>query len=142
MHVPKRDLIATVLVAAAGILYLLWAADTAPPGLSGTRATGMAVLGLGFIASASAVVPGFDDLIHHHRGYLAITSLIGLVAFGARIEVLLDSSGAALGVLIVTTLVLWVIATAHHVLLARPATAAARGWPGLHRHGPRPAGLA
>lgn len=142
MHVPKRDLIATVLVAAAGILYLLWAADAAPPGLGGTRATGTVVLGLGFIASASAVVPGFEDLIHHHRRYLAVTSVIGLVAFGAGLEVLLDSSGVALGVLIVTTLALWLIATVHHVRLAAPATTTAPAWPRLHHRGPRPGGVA
>ena len=52
MHLPKRDIIATCLVAAAGLLYLLWAIGSTLPGMSSTRATGVAVLALGFAASA------------------------------------------------------------------------------------------
>lgn len=37
MRLPKRDLIATALVMVAGILYLLWVIDAAPPGMGGTR---------------------------------------------------------------------------------------------------------
>jgi hypothetical protein len=40
------------------------------------------VLGFGFGASAGAVVPGFDELLHGSRLYPAVTSLIGLVALG------------------------------------------------------------
>ena len=32
MHLPKRDVIATGLVAAAGLLYLLWAAGSSAAG--------------------------------------------------------------------------------------------------------------
>ena len=32
MHLPRRDIIATGLVAVAGLLYLLWAFDSALPG--------------------------------------------------------------------------------------------------------------
>jgi hypothetical protein len=80
MRFPKADIIATVLVAAAGLLYLLWAIDSTLPGMSSTRATGVAVVALGFAASASAVVPMFDQLIHGSKTYLVITSLIGLAA--------------------------------------------------------------
>ena len=80
MHLPRRDIIATGLVAVAGLLYLLWAIDSALPGMSSTRVTGVAVLALGFAASASAVVPGFGQLLHGNRAYLAMTSLIGLAA--------------------------------------------------------------
>ena len=48
MYLPKRDIIATGLVAVAGLLYLLWAIDSALPGMSSTRVTGVAVLALGF----------------------------------------------------------------------------------------------
>jgi hypothetical protein len=43
---------------------LLWAIDSTLPGMSSTRATGVAVLALGFAASASAVVPAFGQLLH------------------------------------------------------------------------------
>ena len=69
MRLPRRDIIATGLVAVAGLLYLLWAIDFALPDMSSTRATGVAVLALGFAASASAVVPGFDQLLHGNRAY-------------------------------------------------------------------------
>lgn len=141
MRLPMRDTIATGLVVVAGALYLLWAADAAPAGFSGTRATGLVVLGLGFAASASAVVPGFDQLIHGSRAYLAVTSLIGLVAFGAGIQMLVSASEVALGVLMATMVVLWAIATVHHALLVRgPAVARQPRRPTWH--GPHPARFA
>ena len=141
MRLLKRDIIATGLVSAAGIVYLLWAIDASPPGLSGTRATGLVVLGLGFAASASAVVPGFAQLIHGSRIYLAVTSLVGLVAFGAGVQVILSASELAPGVLMGAMGVLWLIATIHHVVVAE-ASAAAQPMPRAPVHGPRPAGIA
>jgi len=82
MHLPERDIIATGLVAVAGLFYLLWAIDSALPGMSSTRATGVAVLAPGFTASASAVVPGFDQLLHGNKAYLVITSLGGIQLSG------------------------------------------------------------
>jgi hypothetical protein len=119
MRLPKQDIIATVLVAGAGFLYLLWFLGSAPLGLSGTRATGLVVLGLGFAASASAVVPKFDQLIHGNKTYLAATSLIGMVALVAGILVLLIASDTALGVLLAAMGTLWLIATIHHRRLAK-----------------------
>ena len=124
MRLPKRDIIATGLVVVAGALYVLWALDAAPSGLGGIRATGVVVLGLGFAASASAVVPGFDQLIHGSRTYLAVTSLIGLVAFGAGVQMLVSASEAGLGVLMAAMVVLWLVATVHHAMLARGPVAA------------------
>ena len=124
MHLPKRDIIATGLVAVAA------------PGV-----TGVAVLALGFAASASAVVPGFGQLLHGNRAYLAITSLIGLAALAAGVQMLITASGAGLTVVMAAMAVLWLIATIHHSLLAKagqpPLQASARH---PARHGPRPAG--
>jgi predicted branched-subunit amino acid permease len=119
MHLPKRDIIATCLVAAAGLLYLLWAIGSALPGMSGTRATGVAVLALGFAASASAVVPTFSQLLRGDKTYLVITSLIGLAATAAGVQMLITASGAGLTVVMAAMAVLWLIATIHHSLLAR-----------------------
>ena len=137
MYLHKRDLIATGLVIIAGLLYLLWAIDSALPGMSGTRVTGVAVLALGLAASASAVVPAFDQLIRGNTAYLALTSLIGLAAFAAGIQMLVTASGAGLTVLMAAMAVLWLIATIHHGLLARtgPPQRSARH---AMRHGPRP----
>jgi hypothetical protein len=119
MHLPKRDIIATCLVAAAGLLYLLWAIGSTLPGMSSTRATGVAVLALGFAASASAVVPTFGQLLHGSKAYLAITSLIGLAATAADVQMLITASGAGLTVVMAAMAVLWLIATIHHSLLAK-----------------------
>ncbi len=141
MHLPTRDVIATGLVAVAGILYLLWAVDAALPGMSGARATGVAVLALGFAASASAVVPGFDQLLHGSKAYLAITSLIGLAALTAGVQMLVTASGAGLTVLMAVMAVLWLIATIHHSLLAKAGQSPQQaGAQHAARHGPRPAG--
>jgi hypothetical protein len=139
MQLPTRDLIATGLVAVAGLLYLLWAIDSALPGVSSTRATGVAVLALGFAASASAVVPGFGQLLHGNKAYLVLTSLIGLAAFAAGVQMLITASGAGLTVVMAAMAVLWLIATIHHSLLAQtglPPQQASTQRP--TRHGPRP----
>lgn len=73
------------------------------------------------VPGLSAVVPRFDQLIHRNTAYLAVTSLIGLVAFVGGLLLLLTSSGSWLGVVMGAMGVLWLIATVHHVLLAREA---------------------
>lgn len=138
MNLPRKDLVATVAVALAAVVYLLWALDATVLGVDDARIAGVAVLVLGFVASAFAVVPGFDGLIHGNKTYLAITALLGLVAFGAGVWVLVTSEGLALTGVAAATLVLWAIATTHHALLTRNAPTPARVVPrplvGSHRH--------
>jgi len=67
MDLPKKDVIATGLVAVACLVYLLWLAGASPPGFSGLRATGLVILVLGFAAAATAVVPSFDQLLHGNK---------------------------------------------------------------------------
>ncbi len=130
MNLQKRDLVATGLVAAAGVIYLLWLLDAMPAAMSGIRVTGAVILALGFVASAIAVVPTFGQLLDGNRVYLAVTSLIGLVALIAGVVLLLGSSQTALAVVMLAMITLWLIATIHHSLLARddvrPMTAAVR----------------
>jgi hypothetical protein len=141
MHLPKRDIIATGIVAAAALLYLLWAIDSTLPGMNSTRVTGVAVLTLGFAASASAVVPTFDQLIHGNKTYLAVTSLIGLVGVIAGVQMLVTGSGTSLGVVMAAMAVLWLIATIHHSLLTKTGVPPQQiNAPHSTRHGPRPAG--
>jgi uncharacterized membrane protein len=121
MNVPKKDVIATGLVAAAGVLYLLWATGSSLPGMSGVRATGAAILALGFAASATAVVPSFDQLLHGNKIYMAVTSLIGLIAVIGGVVMLVAESEAGLAVVMAAMVVLWLIATIHHSLLAKTA---------------------
>ena len=134
MSLPKKDIIATVLVAVAGVLYVLWLLDVTLPGMNTIRVTGLVILVLGFAASAVAVVPGFDALMHGSRTYLAATALLGLVAFAGGLTMLLWTSSAGLAVLVGAMVVLWAIATAHHLRLAT-----GRSEPGAHQlAAPRP----
>lgn len=73
---------------------------------------------LGFAASATAVVPGFNRLIHGSKAYLATTTILGVVALVAGVQVMLTSSGLALTVVIAAMVVLWAISTSHHTRLA------------------------
>lgn len=119
MRLPKRDIIATGAVAVAVASYLLWLVDAALPGMTGTRATGLVILALGFLASATAVVPSCDQLMHGNKLYLAVTSMLGLVALIAGVLMLWSASSAPLAVLMAALIALWVISTAHHVVLAK-----------------------
>lgn len=118
-HLPVRDAIATSAVGVAVLLYVLWLAEAALPGMDGARGTGLAVLALGFMASATAVVPSFGQLIHGNKPYLTVTSLLGLVALAAGVTMLWRSSDAALGVLMALLVVLWVVSTTRHVVMTR-----------------------
>ena len=126
MRLPKKDIIATALVAVAVALYLLWLLDATLPGMNDTRVTGLAVLALGFAASASAVVPGFEQLMHGNKAYLSVTTLLGLVAFAGGLTMVLWASSAGLGVMVGAMAALWAISTTHHLLLTKgqsePAT--------------------
>jgi hypothetical protein len=141
MRIPKRDRIATVLVALAVVVYGLWATGFALPWMDSVRATGLIVLGLGFLASASAVVPGFNELLHGSRLYLAGTSLIGLVALAAGVAMLVGASEVALGAVMAAMIVLWTIATIHHTVVAGADTTSRYRAPTTPGHGQRPAGV-
>ncbi len=140
MRLAKTDIVATGLVAVAGLLYLLWAIDSTLPGMSSTRVTGAVILALGFAASASAVVPTFGQLLHGNRTYLAITSLIGLAAAAAGVQLRATAGGAGLTIVMAAMAVLWLIATIHHSLLARTGPLRQAGGRQTAGHGPRPAG--
>ena len=142
MRIPTRDRIATGLVASAVILYTLWATGLTLPGMDSVRVTGLVVLGLGFGASASAVVPGFGELLHGSKLYLLVASLIGLLAFVAGFVMLVAASEVALGMVMAAMVVLWTIATVHHMLLASSETRSRQSAPSAHWHGRRPAGAA
>ena len=130
MHFPKRDLLATGLVAVGGLVYVLWTLDV----VNSVRLTGIVMLACGFAASANAVVPGFNRLLLGNRAYLIVTSLIGVVAFVGGAAVLVAASETGLSVVLAAMVALWAIATVHHVLLASPSHQ-------VSGHGRRPTAL-
>lgn len=133
MKLQKRDLVATGLVVVAGVIYLLWLLDSVPTEMSGVRTTGAVILVLGFAASATAVVPTFDQLLRGNKVYLVVTSLLGLVALVAGVLMLVEASETALAVVMFAMVAMWLIATTHHSLLAqttspKPAQGAGETW--------------
>ena len=119
MNLQKRDVAATGLVATAVVIYLLWLLDAVPSGMRDVRATGAVILALGFAASAIAVVPTFGQLLGGNKAYLAVTSLLGLVALVAGVVMLVGTSEPALAVVMVAMVAMWLIATIHHSRLAK-----------------------
>lgn len=115
MRLPPRDWFATAIVAVAMAIAGLWAANAAVPGLGSVRATGIAVLACGFIASAGAVVPGFEELIRGDRMYLIGSSLLGACALVAGILLLATGEAVWLAVLVAITFVLWAMSTVRHI---------------------------
>lgn len=126
MSLPRKDIIATSMVLLAVVAYVLWLTDTALLSLSETRVAGLVILALGFVASAVAVVPNFDQLLHGSKLYLVATSILGLGALIAGMVMLVSSSGTALTVVMGVLVVLWVIATVHHAKLVGTGSRAVR----------------
>ena len=120
MRLPCRDVIATVLVVTAFVVFAAWSLGTAIPGFSAVGAVAAAVLVLGIAASALAVVPGFAGLLHGSRLYLALTSSLGVVALGAGLWALIGGATIGLTVLVVATIAMWALATARHAGRLRP----------------------
>jgi hypothetical protein len=122
MSIPWRDRIATLLVATATLIYLLWLIGS----LEGLTASSIAllVLALGFIASASAVVPGFAALLSGSRMYLALASLGGLIALVCGVLTVTQETEQTLAILVVATIGLWVAATVRHTMVHHSTPAA------------------
>src|SRR5512141_2172414 len=119
MRLTWRDTLATVFVLAAAVLYLLWLAEIEVFGMSSPRAIGAVVMVLGLAASVTAVVYGVGaGLMQAPRIYLAVTSLIGLGALVAGIMAIADANEPMLAALVIGTVVLWVVSTARHALIA------------------------
>ena len=127
MRLGRRDWIATVFVVVGVVVYLVWLFDLALPGLSSGRAVTLAVLATGVAASASAVVPSFVQLLHGSKLYLVATLVIGAVALVAGIIAILNRSEIMLGVLVVATAMLWIIATVRHTKMSAGSRLASAG---------------
>ena len=69
---------------------------------------------LGFVASASAVVPGFAALLAGSRLYLALASLAGLVALVCGAITITQATEQTLAILVVATIGLWAAASVRH----------------------------
>ncbi len=122
LGVPWRDRIATVAVATATLIYGLWLAG--PLGGLTVGSVAIVVLALGFLASASAVVPGFAALLSGSRLYLALASLGGLVALTCGVLTVAQATEGTLAVLVIATIGLWAAATVRHTTAQRTSSLA------------------
>lgn len=135
MRFARTDIIATGLVAVALAVYLVWLVAVDDPTSAAVRTVTGLVLALGFAASATAVVPSFEQLLHGSRTYLVVTSVIGIVAAVAGILALVNADLTMLAILVAATVVMWAMATTRH---ARAQTAAGSHWSlGSRQHIPR-----
>jgi len=127
MRVSWRDGLATLFVGVGVLLYALWLAGVEVAGVSGVRALGAVILGLGLAASVIAVVYGVGaGLLRASKVYLAVASGLGLLALVAGVAVLVTTNEAWLGVLVAATVVLWLMATARHALIREQVSVGAR----------------
>jgi hypothetical protein len=117
---PWRDSIATLLVALGVVLFAGWAAGATVPGFERVGAVAIAILVLGILASGSAVVPGFGELLRGSRPYLAATSVLGLVALVSGLYAVVTDESWALVALAAATLVLWAVSTWRHLATRGP----------------------
>jgi len=118
MKLAKRDLVASLFVGVGAVVYLLWLLGVGWSGATGVRVAAATVLVLGIAASAFAVVPGFGELMHGSKAYMAGASLLGAGALAAGLIALLQASGLALGLLVGADLLLWAGSTSRHALAA------------------------
>ncbi len=114
MRLTSRDLIASSFVGVGLVVYALWLLGAGWPGPAGVRVATAVVLAFGFVASASAVVPGFGGLLHGSKAYLAGASLLGSGALAAGLWALLNGSSLALGLLVAADVLLWAGSTLRH----------------------------
>jgi hypothetical protein len=115
MRLPWRDALASLFVAVCAIVVVAWAIGTGLPGFDDVRAIAIVVLVLGVAASASAVVPGFVELLHGSRAYLAAASALGVAALAAGAWALVSAEPAGLALLAAATVVLWAMSTMRHM---------------------------
>ena len=120
MRLTWKDGSATLLVAAAATVYVLWATGTAMASTS-TTVIAAVVFGLGWAACFTdqremQLVFGADQRRPRPGiGYLMVTPAIGVMTLGAGIAALVTASHAALIILLAGMIALWVLATARHI---------------------------
>jgi hypothetical protein len=131
MRLTWRDGLATLLVAAAAVLYALWAADALMAGVS-TRWMTVIAFGLGMAACTAnqrelGEVYGATQEGRRPSGlYVALATALGVVMLVAGILAFVLASAALLITLVAGMVAQWLIATARHALTGRH--------PQLHAH--------
>ena len=119
MSLTKKDALATALVGAAGVLYLLWVGGTTVAGLSGPRALAVAIFALGVGGCTTArsnmgALYGAGGRPRPPLLYVVVTSVLGGVTLVAGMVAMYGGSTAWLATLTGTMVALWALATIRH----------------------------
>ena len=117
-----HDVTATLIVAVAIVIYGLTRSGVQVAGMGSTRVLAAVVLALGLLA---CTLGARNDAFMNDRGLPAaitrVLSVIGSVAFFVGVAAIVTASEAMLAALVVLTWVLWLSATARHLVVpARP----------------------
>lgn len=122
-RLTAADLAATLLVAAAVVVSVLWLTETALTGWT-TRAAAGVVLALGYLGCMSsrsglAEVYGAQGRRRAPLAYVVAASVVGALALASGVAALVWASESMLVTLVVSMVALWVLATARHLATAR-----------------------
>ena len=125
MRLTWRDGASALLVGACGLIFLAVSDGWGWPLLGGYRAGAAALLVVGLAACA---VGGSNMTTFDTRDAMVLgATTIGFFAFAVAIWGIATGSEAAFAILLVTTVMLWVVATIHHAIEGErqhhPATA-------------------
>ena len=130
MRLTWRDGLATLLVAAAAVLYALWATNALMPGVS-TRWMTVIAFALG-VAACTADQRDLGEVYGATREgprpsglYIALATALGILMLVAGILAFVLASEALLATLVAAMVALWLIATGL-ARADRPPSAAAR----------------
>jgi hypothetical protein len=124
MRLTWRDGLATLLVAAAAVLYTLWATGALMPGVP-TRWMTVIAFALG-VAACTANQRQLGQVYGATREgprpsglYTSLATALGVVMLAAGILAFVLASEALLATLVAAMIALWLIATARHALTGR-----------------------
>jgi uncharacterized membrane protein len=118
MRLTWRDDLATLLVAAAGLVAFLWLSGAALTGMS-PMTVGAIVFALGFAACTSdkvemANVYGAEGNRRAPMAYAVVASLLGLAALVAGVLTVVTGSEPMLVALVAAMAALWLMTTVRH----------------------------
>jgi hypothetical protein len=127
MRLTWKDAVSTVFMAAIVVIYIAFLNSTTAWLISSARGTAAAVLVLGMVGGCgmSAVAEQYQGT--RARAYTSFASVLGATALVAGVIALITASTAALAILVVATLTLWLVATVRHVFSPAAGSGGGRG---------------
>jgi hypothetical protein len=114
MRLTWKDAVSTVFMAAIVVIYVAFLNSTTAWLISSARGTAGAVLVLGMVGGCGMSAAAAQYQGKRAWAYTSFASVLGATALVAGVIALITASTAALAILVVVTLALWLLATARH----------------------------